>query len=108
MFATKITNDILSLAENKSLSDNISIYSLADKDCSVTITVEWTGADYHEGILKSFNDIKNFIINTKKEVVEQISPRVTVFGNTSTAIYRFRIWDVDGKYEYYDKLLVSN
>lgn len=108
MFATKITNDILSLAENKSLSDNISIYSLADKDCSVTITVEWAGASYHENILEAFNDIKNFIINTKKEVVEQISPRVTVFDNVTTVIYRFRIWDVDGKYEYYDKLLVSN
>lgn len=108
MFAEKITNDILEIVSDKKISDNVSIFSLSAKDGSVVITIEWSGPDYSEDIQNIFNEIKKFIISTKKEVIEQQPPIVVAFDNVANVVYRFKIWDSEGMYEYNEKLLVSN
>ncbi len=106
-----IINLIIEMASdlNKThILDAIDIFGTSDKDGSIILTCEWSANSGQEEALDFFNKIKSIIVKSGKEVKEQESPRIIKFNNHFMITYRFRLWDIDGKYEYNEKLLVNN
>lgn len=102
-----------SYAKNKTnLLDEINIYGMSDKDGSATLSFEWIGnsspPSNSNDFLQFFQEIKDIVISIKKETKEQESPSLNVLGNTTRVGYRFKIWDVDGAYEQYERVLVNH
>ncbi len=106
-----IISSIIEMASdlNKiSILDSIEIHGRLDKDGSIIVSLEWNGHSGQDEALDFFNKIKSFIVKTGKETKEQEPPVLVRFINNYIVSYRFRIWDMDGKYDTNEKILVSN
>jgi exo-beta-1,3-glucanase (GH17 family) len=107
-----IADKIIDLAEKlkkTDILDEISLTGRSDKDGSSTITLEWNGNDsvIARNVLDFLNDVRSEVIASGKETKEQISPHHNRFYNTNKVIYRFKMWDEIGRYEVFEKELVS-
>lgn len=108
---SSIVEQILELSSsqpNYKILEHIDIIGASNRDGSAVITLEWMGDGDSRPIIDFFNKVKSLIISSKKETKEQSPPTALHFNNLNRVTYRFRIWDVDGKYEYIDKPLVDN
>lgn len=110
-----IAEKVVDLAEslNKQyILDEISIYGVSDRDGSATLTFEWIGESVPPTMFQEIEmfltEIKKLVISTKKEVKEHECPNTVFFDGLARLVYRFRIWNEEGKYEYYDRQLVEN
>lgn len=106
-----IAEKIVDLAESlnkQHILDEISFYGMSNKDGSATLTLEWIGESVPPNVFQEIetflNEIKKLVISTKKEVKEQECPNTVFFDGLARLVYRFRIWNTDGKYEYYDRI----
>lgn len=99
---TKILNFLDSKPKTKIL-EQIEIYGSSNRDGSAVVTLEWMGSVDGKFILGIFNEIKKLVVDFKKEVKEQSEPSLVKFKNLERVTYTFRIWNVDGKYEYLAK-----
>lgn len=99
--------DLANSLNKNHILDEISLSGLSDKDGSATITFEWQGDDnvLAKNILEFVHEIRNAVINTGKEVKEQISPAITKIYEIQRVLYRFRVWNFDGQYEVFEKEL---
>ncbi len=109
-----IAEKVVDLAESlnkQHILDEISFYGTSDKDGSATFTFEWIGESVPPTMFQEIEmfltEIKKLVISTKKEVREQECPNIVFFDGLARLIYRFRIWNEEGKYEYYDKQLAE-
>lgn len=111
-----IADKIVDLAKslNKTpILDELSIYGTSSKDGSAVLAFEWFGdsnknAKPAEEVYDFLKTIRRMIIGLKKEVVEQQFPEKCVLQSTMRIVYRFRIWDVDGTYEFFNREPVVN
>lgn len=111
-----VAEKIVDLAKdtNKNhILDEISIYGTSDKDGSATLAFEWLGdslkdSKMAEEVYCFFKKIRGLLIGLKKEVIEQAYPDKEDFSNTTRIIYRFRIWNEDGEYEFFNRELAVN
>ncbi len=104
--------DLAKSSKKEYILDELSIYGLSDKDGSATLTLEWHGASdgdqlFSKDIFTFLNEIRSLIISQKKETREQLEPSITPLDGFIRVIYRFRIWDIDGQYEFHNKTLVK-
>lgn len=100
--------DLSSSQPNHKILENVDIIGSSNRDGSAVITLEWMGDSDSRPILDFVNKVKSLIISSKREVKEQSPPTALHFNNLNRVTYRFRIWDVEGKYEYMDKTLADN
>lgn len=93
--------------------DEISIYGTSDKDGSSTLAFEYIGDTSKDSkivgeVYDFFKKIRSLLISTRKEVVEQEFPRKQNLQNITRIVYRFRIWDIEGGYEFFNRELIVN
>lgn len=108
-----VAEKIVDLAQDTNCNhvlDEISIYGTSDKDGSATLAFEWLGKDptISNEIFEFFNKIRFLLIGLNKETVEQEFPSKANLQDTTRVIYRFRIWPMDGKYEFFNREPVVN
>lgn len=108
---SQIAEKIVSLAADTNKNhvlDEISIYGMSDKDGSATLAFEFLGetvknTKISEEVYDFFKKIRSLLIMFGKEVVEQEFPRRELLQNATRIAYRIRIWDIDGKYEFFNR-----
>lgn len=116
--ASVIAHKITDFSEKNNVFDvfeEISFYGDSAKDGSATMSFEWIGDETaHEmgnKVLALMQDIKTIIVGLMQEAKEQEPPRLEIYPEKNShgvmlrALYRFRIWPVNGDYEPYEAQL---